>query len=112
MYDPYDMYPDGFHPTSINRKKNWKGRAKHHTRTQRPPKYYLIDFGISRKYDPTVGPPRELPLKGGDKSAPEHQGDAYNVPCDPFATDIYYLGNLICVQFLRVRSHPCVCTRL
>ncbi|KAI0315151.1 hypothetical protein OF83DRAFT_1133260 [Amylostereum chailletii] len=103
MYDPHAIYPNGFHPTNINRKMNWKGRAKHYTRTQRPPKYYLIDFGSSRKYDPAAGPPRELPLRGGDKTAPEHQSEAYDVPCDPFPTDIYYLGNLIRTRFLQKR---------
>ncbi|KAH9045910.1 hypothetical protein EDB83DRAFT_2638002 [Lactarius deliciosus] len=46
--DPSRMYPDGFHPTQINRGRGFRGRAKRHTRTAgtgRPPRYYLIDFG-------------------------------------------------------------------
>jgi hypothetical protein len=50
MFDPSLMYPEGYHPIQINRNLNFKGRAKRYTRTQRPPRYYLIDFGLSRRY--------------------------------------------------------------
>ncbi|KAI0065667.1 hypothetical protein BV25DRAFT_1868496 [Artomyces pyxidatus] len=100
MYDPSSMYPDSYHPVRIDRRRDWKGKAKHYTRTQRPPKYYLIDFGLSRFYDPADGPPLEMVLRGGDKSAPEHQGRAPS-PCDPFPTDIYYLGSLIRENFIQ-----------
>ena len=65
-------------------------------------KYYFIDFGISRKYDPADLPPREPPIFGGDRSVPEFNKS--DEPCDPFPTDIYYVGNLIREDFLQVRS--------
>ncbi|KAI0311861.1 hypothetical protein OF83DRAFT_717094 [Amylostereum chailletii] len=99
MMDASPMYPQSFHPVKINRSCDWKGKAKHYTRTRRPPKYYFIDFGLSQRYDPANGPPRELPMRGGDKSAPEHEN--YDTPCDPFPTDIYYLGNMIREVFIR-----------
>jgi hypothetical protein len=40
------------------------------------------------------------PLRGGDKTAPEHRRGGQ---CNPFRTDIYYLGNLIREQFMQVR---------
>jgi hypothetical protein len=44
----------------------------------------------------------DVPLRGGDKSAPEHRlGKA----CNPFHTDIYYLGNLVRERFLKVIRH-------
>ncbi|KAJ7467078.1 hypothetical protein FB451DRAFT_1484177 [Mycena latifolia] len=50
MMDGSRMFPDGFHPMSPKRKRDfYSGRAKFYTRTQRPPKYYLIDFGLSRR---------------------------------------------------------------
>ncbi|KAI0312540.1 hypothetical protein OF83DRAFT_1176535 [Amylostereum chailletii] len=101
MMDATGMYPNSFHPVDIRRTRDWKGKAKYHSRTLRPPKYWLIDFGLSRIYDPANGPALELPVRGGDKSAPEHQDEHYNVPCDPFATDIYYLGNLLREAFIR-----------
>lgn len=102
MLDPSSMYPDSFHPIKMDRRRDWKGKAKCYTRTQRPPKYCLIDFGLSRRYDPKAGPPLEPILRGGDKSAPEHSDLSKAV--DPFPTDIYYLGNLIREQFIQVMS--------
>ena len=97
------MYPNSFHPVDMKRNRNWKGNAKHYTRTRRPPRYYFIDYGLSHRYNPEDGPALELPMRGGDKSAPEHADSNYNTPCDPFATDIYYLGNLIRERFIKVR---------
>ena len=65
---------------------------------QRPPRYYFIDFGLSRQY-----PSRDVmdePLPGGDESAPEHQPG--RPPCNPFHTDIYYIGNLVRNEFMEV----------
>ena len=106
--DASAMYPASFHPVEMDRRREWKGKARHYTRTRRPPTYYLIDFGLSQRFDLRDGPALELPIKGGDKTAPEHQGDNYDIPCDPFATDIYYLGSLICEKFLQVRFGCCL----
>ena len=100
MLDPSKMYPKSFHPSEINLNRNFRGRAKRHTRTWRPSQYLLIDMGLSRQYDPADGPPLEKPLRGGDKSAPEHKD--LQTPCDPFPTDVYYLGNLVREQFMQV----------
>ena len=43
----------------------------------------------------------DVPLRGGDKTAPEHQNATR---CNPFYTDIYYLGNLVRQEFIQVRS--------
>jgi hypothetical protein len=98
MFDPSDMFPEEFHPIQMNRSRDFKGVAKQYSRTQRPPRYYLIDFGLSRQYIS-----REVldePHRGGDKSAPEHRSGRW---CNPFYTDIYYLGNLVRSEFMRVR---------
>jgi len=98
MFDPSEMYPQGFHPTKLNRTRDFKGKAKRYTRTQRPPRYFLIDFGLSRQYLSREA--LDEPLRGGDKSAPEHQNGTW---CNPFHTDIYYLGNLVRQEFMQVR---------
>ena len=103
MLDAKPMYTVQWHPVAPLYNRNFTGRSKHYSRTERPPKYYYIDFGLSRKYNPDDGPPRELPIFGGDKSVPEFQDEGYNKPADPFATDVYYLGNLIRTTFLGVR---------
>ena len=101
MMDPSQLYPDGYHPRRIERKRDFTGKARHFTRTQCPPKYYLIDFGISRKYSSDDRPPLEDPILGGDKTVPEYN-QSYG-PCDPFPVDVYYAGNLIRRDFLDVR---------
>ena len=98
MFDPSEMYPQGFHPTQMDRSRDFKSRAKRYTRAQRPPRYYLIDFGLSRQYLSRRA--LDLPLRGGDKSAPEHR---IATRCNPFYTDIYYLGNLVRREFIKVR---------
>jgi hypothetical protein len=97
MLDPSGMYPNGFHPVKIDQNKNFKGRATAYTRTERPPRYVLIDFGLSRQY--TTRDALDEPLRGGDKSAPEHQSKDL---CNPFHTDIYYIGNLVRNEFMTV----------
>jgi hypothetical protein len=99
MFDPSEMYPEGFHPIQMSRNRNFKGSARRYTRTERPPRYYLIDFGLSRRY--TSRDVFDEPLRGGDRSAPEHQDGRL---CNPFHTDIYYLGNLVREEFMRVGS--------
>ena len=79
MFDPSKMYPTMY---------------RSYTRTQRPPRYYLIDFGLSRQYESQ----NSLDICHG--SAPEHQIGAQ---CNPFSTDIYYLGNLVRQEFIQVR---------
>ena len=99
MLDPLGMFPQSYHPARLDRSLNFKKRAKCYTRTERPPRYYLIDFGLSRRYSSRNV--LDEPLRGGDKSAPEHKNGARR--CNPFHTDIFYLGNLVREYFMRVR---------
>ncbi len=100
MLDPSRMYPKSFHPMAVERTRDYRGTAKGRTRTWCRPRYFLIDLGLSRQYDPANGPPLEIPLRGGDKSAPEHRD--METPCNPFPTDVYYLGNLVREDYLQV----------
>ncbi|KAI0796158.1 kinase-like domain-containing protein [Abortiporus biennis] len=99
MMDPKPMFPNMYHPRNIHLSRDFRKEAKSYSRTARPPKYYLIDFGLSRQYDPDITSPRELPIVGGDKSVPEFRTGLE--PMDPFPTDVYYLGNVIRVDFLQ-----------
>ena len=100
MLDPSNMYPESFHPAEINRSKDFRRKAKWYSRTRRPTKYHIIDFGLSRRYDPANGPPLDKPYRGGDKSAPEHLDT--EIFCNPFPTEVYYLGNLVREEFIQV----------
>ncbi|KAJ6591333.1 hypothetical protein B0H10DRAFT_783600 [Mycena sp. CBHHK59/15] len=99
MMDGSSLYSVPFHPIEQHLKRDFSGKAPHLTRTQRPVKYYLADFGLSRKYKPEERPPLEPIIMAGDKSAPEYR--VCNA-CDPFPTDVYHLGNLIRGEFLQV----------
>jgi len=99
MMDPKPTFPEMYHPVAHLYKRNYTPRSpKQYTRTARPTKYYLIDFGISRQYEPNHGPIKERAIVGGDKSLPEFQKSVE--PCDPFPTDVYYIGNVIRRDFL------------
>jgi hypothetical protein len=100
MMDATELYPQSYHPWKQYYTRDYKGKAKHYTRTQRPPKYYLMDFGFSRRYGPDQIAPREIPFWGGDKTVPEFQKS--NTPRNPFPTDVYYVGNLIKTECLDV----------
>ncbi|KAI0320057.1 kinase-like domain-containing protein [Amylostereum chailletii] len=100
MMDATALYRHPYHPAKPSRRRDWKGKAKAYTRTQRPVKYYLIDFGFSIKFDPEE-PRLAYPSLGGDKTVPEHVPELHGTPCNPFQTDVYYIGNLIRLSFLQ-----------
>ncbi|KAJ4499775.1 kinase-like domain-containing protein [Lentinula lateritia] len=95
--DANPMFTRQYHPIKPKKRHNWSGRALHHSRTRCPPTYFLIDFGQSRMYNPSQPRPSEYALKSGGYTPPE--GDA-DIPCDPFATDVYILGTMIRTSFL------------
>ncbi|EGO25686.1 hypothetical protein SERLADRAFT_415165 [Serpula lacrymans var. lacrymans S7.9] len=98
MMDATPLYIDPYHPQDLDMRRDFSGKARYFTRTERPPRYFFIDFGISRRYAADNNAPLEYPIWGGDKTVPEFQkaDDA----CNPFPTDIYYLGNMIRENFL------------
>ncbi|EIW62688.1 uncharacterized protein TRAVEDRAFT_69009 [Trametes versicolor FP-101664 SS1] len=100
MMDPRPLYPQLYHFASIRAKRDLSGTAKYFTRTRNPVRYHLIDFGLSRRFDPAKGPPRSWPIWGADRTVPEFHKSLE--PCDPFPTDVYYLGNVIKTVFLDV----------
>ncbi|KAL4247326.1 hypothetical protein ABKN59_007456 [Abortiporus biennis] len=102
MMDPNPMYPELYHPQSINMTKDMKHRVQHLSRTEKPTTYYLIDFGLSRRYSSNDA--LDLPIEGGIKTVPEFQGDLADVPSNPFRTDIYYLGYMIEQQRMKYRG--------
>jgi hypothetical protein len=104
MADTLRLYESPPHPYEPDKKRDFSGDVRtSSTRTYTPVKYYLVDFGLSRRYNPEDGPPLELPRWGGDKSVPEFL--AVDTPCDPFPVDVYCLGNAIRQYFLEVSDH-------
>ncbi|KAG2153434.1 uncharacterized protein EDB93DRAFT_1320303 [Suillus bovinus] len=93
------MFIDAWHPSEQYMSEDLKRAARHRTRTQSPPRYYYIDFGISRKYEASNTNPLEVPIFGGDKDVPEFKEDNFK-PRNPFPTDVWYLGHAIQETFL------------
>ena len=108
MMDASPLYPRGFHPQSPVMKPDRSDVAKHCSRTERPVQYYWTDFGLSRRFDPEETSPTELPIWGGDRSVPEFKKN-YDAPWNPFHTDVYYVGNLIREDFMKVSPEPRCC---
>lgn len=102
MVDPEPLYPEMFHPIATERSRDLRGHAHRTTRTRQPTRYYFADFGNSIRFkteaERTAGP--VLGVKS-EMQAPEFRQS--DVPCDPFLTDIYYLGNMLHRQVLQVR---------
>lgn len=73
------------------------------SRTKKPVKYYLIDFDLSEVCRPEDAPHLRRPPWGGDKSVPEFLLPNAT-PCDPFAVDVYCMGNSIREDYLDVRT--------
>ena len=114
MMDASPLFAVPFHPIRQTVRRDFKGPAEaSYTRTERPVKYYIIDFGLSIRYDSVDPPPSEVPVLGGDKSVPEFKGDdpskrygGLSKPYNPFPTDVYCLGNWIREDFLDVSFPP------
>ena len=102
--DATNLYIDPFHPVDHYMKRDFSGYARFKTRTERPPKYYFIDFGLSRRYD-SISNALDLPVWGGDKQVPEFEN--YDCPYNPFPTDVFYIGHAIKEDFLDVRLVFC-----
>ncbi|KAH9969267.1 hypothetical protein BGW80DRAFT_1177115 [Lactifluus volemus] len=97
MLDPSNMYPESFHPVNTKRSRDLKHTAKGYSRTKRPTRYVLVGFAHSRQYDPANGDPLDMPRPVGDEEnrAPEKE------PCNPYHTDVYYLGEFIRTHFIK-----------
>lgn len=93
------MFIDAWHASDQYMSEDYKRVARHRARTKSPPRYYYIDFGISRQYEASNADPLEEPIFGGDKEVPEFNEDNFK-PRNPFPTDVWYLGHAIQETFL------------
>lgn len=70
------MYgPDSFHPLERDLKYDFSSRVRYRSRTERPPRYYFIDYGLSILYKPEELPATVRAHEGGDKSVSEFLTD-------------------------------------
>ncbi|KAJ3832050.1 hypothetical protein F5878DRAFT_729487 [Lentinula raphanica] len=100
MMDWSPLYPQPPHFHDVVERMDWKGPAKPRKRTLYPVRYYFIDWDLSKVYDAKIRisrVPVRLPGYGGDRTVPEFKR---NEPCNPFAVDVYCLGNVIRQKFI------------
>ncbi|KAJ7153498.1 hypothetical protein C8R43DRAFT_1187259, partial [Mycena crocata] len=92
MVDSTSLFSDLPHPLKPSERRDLSGPPQTvKTRTQLPVKYFIIDFNLSTRYS-DAGPHLELSGWGGDKTVPEFRTQEQS---DPFAVDVYCLGNSI-----------------
>ncbi|KAJ3476120.1 hypothetical protein NLI96_g11382 [Meripilus lineatus] len=96
MMNAKSMYPDGFHPVHDTHDLSRSFFVPHYTRSERRPKYYFIDFGIS-SYFPTDDDTLVVGLDGRDNEVPELSS---TIPYNPYKTDIFIIGNLLKKEFV------------
>ncbi|RPD55425.1 hypothetical protein L226DRAFT_514269 [Lentinus tigrinus ALCF2SS1-7] len=101
LMDPAPLFSDIPHPGYPKRSYDFQRKVKKYTRTERPTRYYIIDFGISRKFSPGDALLTRTWI-GGDKSVPEYR-DPTGVS-NPFLIDVYSLGNMIREDFMQHSS--------
>ena len=98
-----EMWPEPFHIMMPHMNPTFTEEVKEpRTRTSRPPKYYITDFGMSVQYSPDDPHPTETSPDGGDRTVPEFNNSTDLVEHDPFAVDIYTVGNVIKKEILDV----------
>ncbi|KAF8494058.1 hypothetical protein JB92DRAFT_1154764 [Gautieria morchelliformis] len=101
--DAIKPFPNGFLPIDIVCEYKRDRFARHWTRTEHPPEYLLIDFGLSRFYVPKHARHWIFLFVVSIELHPRVQADKYNEHSNPFATDIYHVGNMIKMVFVDVR---------
>ncbi|KLO13853.1 hypothetical protein SCHPADRAFT_852018 [Schizopora paradoxa] len=98
MMDAPSIFPRGFHPTNIatDRGGVFSITTIPRYKATGPIRYYLIDFGISRIYEPDE---EHLYIgdDGADRDIPELSDD---VAYDPFRADVFILGNILKKHFI------------
>lgn len=100
MFDAAGMFPKGFH-ASVWGLDASGGIAEPLRRRDVPPvRYFFTDFGLSTRY--LEGESRlALGRDGLDQEVPELSDSE---PYDPFAVDVFVLGNVFKRNFLEVRN--------
>ena len=103
MMDGDAMYPEGFHPVSLDKKPDYSGLAKYISRTAvGGVQYYFIDFGISVYLPGDLRSKMVTGILGRDRDPPELALSKKDEPYDPFKLDIFIIGNMLRREFQEV----------
>ncbi len=104
MMDAPSLFPRGFHPSSAARDRGGRFEVKTIPRHKAwgPVRYYIIDFGISRLYEPD-DPHEVVGDEGLERDIPEIS-DVHTY--DPFPADIFIMGNACKKHFVKACFPP------
>ncbi|KZV68698.1 hypothetical protein PENSPDRAFT_753941 [Peniophora sp. CONT] len=102
MMDASRMYPDSFHPVHLDHAPDGFIRARRRPRSRAGVKYYFIDYGISSVFGPGQSGKLVTGVLGRDQDAPELSDVT---PYDPFAVDVFLIGNMLRTTFLEIYSN-------
>ncbi|EJD43730.1 hypothetical protein AURDEDRAFT_114539 [Auricularia subglabra TFB-10046 SS5] len=96
MMDGLHLLKEANHPIKPHRALHSPRDVRHFARHQSkaPIKYWFIDFDGSVRFESYAARHPVLRTRRADKTVPEESSPDHG-PCDPFALDIYCLGNLI-----------------
>lgn len=112
--DAMPLFDETPHPLDHTMNKDYTRQLKPRSRSLRPVRYYFIDFGLSKHYDPDIEEPLieigQAGYYGGDRTVPEFATSAEY--CNPFHVDVYRIGNFIRFNFTDVSSTLFVISRL
>lgn len=99
--DGLHLFKEPSHPAKPIRIPTSHRHARHLERYQspRPLKYYYIDFESSIRFETRDDRQRIRRNRAQDKTVPEEKAEGL---CDPFAIDVYCVGNLVIQHWLPV----------
>lgn len=100
MFDAAGMYPKGYHPVRTILDASYRKEAYPlHRRDVPSVRYYFTDFGLSSRFDDDSEPRLVIGNRAQDKEIPEL---SLTKPYDPFAVDVFTLGNVYRRKLLEV----------
>ncbi|QRV72204.1 kinase domain protein [Ceratobasidium sp. AG-Ba] len=100
MMDKRLLFDEPTHPFHIHRSLDGKRSIRpKFVRSQRPVRYYYIDFGFAKWFRDTTNPRTVVGAQAKERAPEQVQGRAY----DPFRADIYQLGAIIRRDLIPVR---------
>ncbi|KAF9005491.1 kinase-like domain-containing protein [Cyathus striatus] len=107
MSDTLQLFRIRPHPLTMGETFTRTGKPKlASTRLQKSVKHYFVDFGLSQLH-PTGSSRLQYPGYGGKwLSVPEFQKNSTE-PCDPFAVDVYCMGDFMRTRFRMVCTYTC-----
>ncbi|KAJ7646822.1 kinase-like domain-containing protein [Roridomyces roridus] len=99
LMDASPLFVEPINPWKPRLTRDLTRIAHFRNRLRHPVKYYFIDFDLSGVHDSATGPPHIYAGYGGTRGVPEFANAKDDEECDPFAVDVYCLGNLIRTYF-------------